>query len=228
MFLFSILSAVIPTLLIIYYFDTSDKYPEPWRYLIATFALGVATVIPIFIFGYFARDYIVNLSDPVFRAFSISLFLAAIPEELLKFAVVFFFCLRLKAFDEPMDGLVYGVTASLGFATFENIMYVMNGGILTSIARAITAVPSHAIDGAIMGYYLAQWKFSGKNKSYYLFMAIFGPILLHFTYDFILFLMDAYQNSEVVIGNLFLTFIGFIIIQFRWGYKLTQKVKYEQ
>ena len=31
---------------------------------------------------------------------------------------------KMKDFNEPMDGIVYGVCASLGFATLENIYYV--------------------------------------------------------------------------------------------------------
>ena len=31
---------------------------------------------------------------------------------------------KMKDFNEPIDGIVYGVTVSLGFATLENIYYV--------------------------------------------------------------------------------------------------------
>ena len=30
----------------------------------------------------------------------------------------------MKDFNEPVDGIVYGVSVSLGFATLENIYYV--------------------------------------------------------------------------------------------------------
>ena len=30
----------------------------------------------------------------------------------------------MKDFNEPIDGIVYGVTVSLGFATLENFYYV--------------------------------------------------------------------------------------------------------
>ena len=49
---------------------------------------------------------------------------AAWVEELLKFLVLYFIVLRRSEFNEPMDGIVYGVTVSLGFATYENYSYV--------------------------------------------------------------------------------------------------------
>ncbi|MBK7649981.1 MAG: PrsW family intramembrane metalloprotease [Flammeovirgaceae bacterium] len=36
-----------------------------------------------------------------------------------------------KHFNEPFDGIVYSVMVGMGFATFENILYVVEGGIGT-------------------------------------------------------------------------------------------------
>jgi RsiW-degrading membrane proteinase PrsW (M82 family) len=94
-----------------------------------------------------------DTSSAFARAAVIGFFGAAIPEKLFKFAVLFFYCRRLTDFDEPMDGIVYGVTASLGFATLENVLYVLNGGIGHAIMRAFTAVSGHALFGAVMGSY---------------------------------------------------------------------------
>ena len=48
-----------------------------------------------------------------------------------------------------MDGIVLGVSAALGFATIENIDYVLSAPtpeahILTGIIRAFLSVPGHA------------------------------------------------------------------------------------
>ena len=55
-------------------------------------------------------------------------------------------------FNEPMDGLILGVAAALGFATVENIFYVRAGKILTALVRAIVSVPSHALFGAVSAW----------------------------------------------------------------------------
>ena len=38
--------------------------------------------------------------------------------------IIVFYCTRKTAFDELMDG-IYGVAASLGYAAWENIDYVL-------------------------------------------------------------------------------------------------------
>lgn len=60
------------------------------------------------------------------------------PRGAVQFAVLYFYCRRLNDFDEPLDGIVYGVTASLGFATLENILYVVDGGFEVALVRAFT------------------------------------------------------------------------------------------
>ena len=98
------------------------------------------------------------------------------------FLVLYYFILREKEFNEPMDGIVYGVTASLGFATLENIDYVFNidwGGVVTP--------EDIAFYRSFMQYhYMALWSNMGFNlkicfylepKIFYFFILI--PILIH-------------------------------------------------
>ena len=60
---------------------------------------------------------------------------------------------RHPAFNYTFDAVVYAVTAALGFAVAENILYVMDGGVGVALLRAAVAVPGHAFDGVFMGYY---------------------------------------------------------------------------
>mgnify|MGYP002514454572 CR=1 FL=1 len=56
--------------------------------------------------------------------------------------------------------IVYSVFVSLGFACFENILYVFaNQSIAVGISRGILSVPGHACDAVFMGYYLSMAKF---------------------------------------------------------------------
>ena len=84
------------------------------------------------------------LENPLMIGFVNAFFGASIPEESFKYLVLTRYAMRRSSFDEPMDGLVYGVAASLGFATFENILYVSGGGLGVAVLRALTAVPLHA------------------------------------------------------------------------------------
>ncbi len=115
----------------------------------------------------------------------------ALPEEIMKFIAVFYGAYRVREFDEPIDGVVYSVSSSLGFATLENIFYVLEGGFVVGIVRGIFSVPGHAIYGAIMGFYMGRAKFS-LERNPLLVKSLFYPILLHGTYDFLLFLDPLY------------------------------------
>ena len=71
---------------------------------------------------------------------------AAIPEEIAKFAMLWLLLRKNKYFDEKMDGIVYAVCVSLGFAALENVMYLFSNVeafMSVGIARAIFAIPGH-------------------------------------------------------------------------------------
>lgn len=141
--LFVVLAAALaPSLLLVWYFHARDLNPEPARVLWATYGLGVAVLIPEVVaaapFGLAIR----HVSDPIARGFLGALFTAAIPEEAFKLLVVTRYCARHREFDEPMDGIVYGAVAGLGFAALENVMYLAQAGMGLALLRAFTAVPT--------------------------------------------------------------------------------------
>ena len=112
----------------------------------------------------------------------------------IQFLILVYYCLHLDEFDEPMDALVYGVAASLGFAVFENWEYVMGAagesiGYAKDVAfaRAFSAVPMHALAGVFMGFFLMDAVFEKANRKLNLFLALFFPVCLHGLYDLILF-----------------------------------------
>lgn len=66
------------------------------------------------------------------------------------------FAIRRPEFDEPVDGIVYGIIASLGFAAAENVRYFAIGRMSAPlvIARCFMSVPAHMFFGALWGYAL--------------------------------------------------------------------------
>ncbi|MEO0086271.1 MAG: PrsW family glutamic-type intramembrane protease, partial [candidate division WOR-3 bacterium] len=87
------------------------------------------------------------------------------------------------------DGIMYSITASLGFATLENILYVLSGGFGVGVMRAFLAVPAHAFNGVLMGYFLGEAKFAGTIRRSHLLsaVALALAVLAHGVYDFIVF-----------------------------------------
>jgi RsiW-degrading membrane proteinase PrsW (M82 family) len=195
-------AAVAPALLLVWFFHGSDRFPEPPRILWGTFFWGVFSILPALILAAPGSLIADRLGNPFASAFVSSFFGAAIPEEIAKLGVLLYYSLRKPEFDEPMDGLVYGAVASLGFAAFENVLYVASGGLGLAVLRALTAVPMHAAFGAIMGAYVGRARFDPARKNQLIGTGLTLAILLHGLYDFpVLSLKNLGENKELAAAS---------------------------
>ena len=177
---------IFPSLLIVFFFVSSDKFKEPNKEIIKVFFYGILITIPAYFLNTYIGEiwYATNASEGL-----ISSFLTAAPvEESLKLAVLYFFVYKMKVFNEPIDGIVYGVTVSLGFATLENIYYVYlladyfeTTSMALAIVRSFSAVPAHAVFGAFMGYFFMKYSFIKKGENS--FFAFIVPFVLHGCYN---------------------------------------------
>jgi protease PrsW len=185
------LISVLPSLLILWYFYRQDKYQkEPIGVIWKIFFLSAVITIPLAIL--FESIIDIFAVAGILGLFVSSFLSAALVEESLKCWMVKKFAFHKPFFDEVYDGIVYAVTASLGFATLENVMYVMfqgDGAWSVAIMRSITAVPGHAFDGALLGYYLGLAKFAPTKKetSALIRKGLIIAILFHGLYDFFIF-----------------------------------------
>jgi RsiW-degrading membrane proteinase PrsW (M82 family) len=99
-----------------------------------------------------------------------------------------------------MDGIVYAVMISLGFATVENIFYVFNHPgqeIQVAIMRMFTAIPLHAACGIILGYFVGLAKFS-DNKNILLYLGLFLATLVHGLYNYFIFLEEGWFIFSII------------------------------
>ncbi len=220
-------SAIIPSALLVWYFHARDVYPEPPRVLWTTFALGVLTVAPVLLVGYPLQEAVGYVRNPLLASFLSALFVAALPEEFVKLSVLVGYNLRNKAFDEPMDGIVYGVVASLGFATLENALFVFDGGLSVAVSRAFTAVPLHAFLGAIMGYYVGQAHFNPSIKTRLIMKGYGIAVLLHTLYDFPLMALGEIEEAGVAALLALLTILV-LIVCWRWTVRLVRRLHKDQ
>lgn len=219
------LSAVVPALLLMWYFWSRDAYPEPPRVVWTTFALGVFSLVPVVLVAMPVDAALKGVSDPWTGGLGTAFLAAAVPEDLAKFSILYFYCLRHAEFDEPMDGLVYGAAASMGFAAFENLLYVYEGGLGVAATRAVTAVPSHAMHGAIMGYFLALYHFVPARRRFYLLQALAIPMLLHGLYDFPLLTADRLPEDHPATALLFLGALAVVSVELGFTLALMKRVR---
>ncbi len=196
-----LLVTILPSILIILFFVYSDKFREPRGEIFKVFIYGILITIP----AYFLNSYLDAFWYNNFKVSEglIGSFLTAAPvEEGLKLSILYFFVYKMKDFNEPIDGIVYGVTASLGFATLENFYYVylladyfQTSSMSLAVARSFSAVPAHAVFGVFMGYFFMRYSFIKKGDN--LFFAFTIPFVLHGCYN--LFVVSNFYISLLLI-----------------------------
>ena len=169
---------------LIYNLDEQDK--EPLWLLAIAFILGAVNLhLDINILEYLlsSKDVQNNFLSTGIEALTVST-----TEETLKFLVVMLIIYPNKYFDEPFDGIVYSVFVGMGFATAENLTFVLQGSASLALMRMISAVPAHFVFAVIMGYYLGKAKSNKKAQLIFIVLAILIPIIFHALYDYFLFI----------------------------------------
>lgn len=154
------LGGVAPALIWLAFWLFEDRCePEPKRYIVFTFLAGMVSVAPVLLI----EQNVIPYLDPAFAAGATAsplLLLAwAATEEVFKFTAAYVVALRSWVFDEPLDAIIYMVTAALGFSAVENSLFLFgainNGGLLhgiiTSDLRFIGATLLHTLSSGTIG-----------------------------------------------------------------------------
>jgi len=196
-------AAVAPALLILWLVVAAGERPGPPLKVWSAFALGAASILVLGI----VRAPFANLfsapANPWLAQAQHSIFGVALPEEAVKILVIAAVSMRRRPFADPMDTVVYGAAAGLGFAAYENLAYlVQHADMWRALAalRSVLTVPFHGALGVIAGAYLAiarsgtalgahrfhrDW---ARISSYVLMVA--GPVALHAGFDFPLLMLQ--------------------------------------
>src|ERR1700692_2633018 len=159
-----------------------------------------------------------------------SLFGVALPEETVKILVIAMVSAWRKPFSDPMDTVVYGAAAGLGFAAYENLTYlIQHVDMWQSLAalRSVLTVPFHGALGIIAGAYLAIARAGtalGAHRHHRdwarissRILVLFAPIALHAGFDFPLLTLqknpDLSSTTRLILGSASVL-IGFSSIGF--------------
>lgn len=226
--MYLIFVSILPVIILACYIYNKDKDKEPKKLLFKLFLGGIGSLFltliislvlslffPSILYGTSGLDY--------FSLFIHVLFGVALVEEFSKWFVLYKMSYNHSELDQVFDLVVYSAFVALGFACFENILYVLQNGMIIAIIRGFLAVPGHFFDGVFMGYYLSKAKvadISGDSsfKSWNMFLSLFVPILLHGFYDFCLM-----SDNIFLIGLFFI----FMIILYVKSFKKIKKMSDE-
>jgi len=182
-----ITAAVLPAVLLGLYIWKKDPHPEPFKWVFRAFLYGVGLCLPVAFLESYVSGLLFGGAEPttLFGSTVQAFFVAAAPEEGAKLLALWLFLRRCPEFDEDFDCIVYAVFVSLGFATVENIGYVMMSGegwMTTAVMRALLAVPGHYAFAIMMGFYYAVYCFFDHSKANAAKIFLI-PFLAHGVYD---------------------------------------------
>lgn len=179
--IFALIFSLLVALFWLKNFRKMDKYEkEPERLVFFAFSAGVLATIPSILFESFLpfRD---RGAPPILRSLFLSFLWVGMVEEFFKYLAVRVTVYRSKDFNEVMDGMIYMVSAALGFAATENVGYMLGFGFSVGFLRAILSYLAHISFSAILGYYMGRAKIEGQKN---LIWVGFGlAISLHWLYD---------------------------------------------
>lgn len=225
-------AAVAPALLFLWLVIATDERPGPPVRVWSAFFLGAASISLLGLArAPFAKIVLAGADHPWLGMVLHSLLGVAAPEEICKVLVIVAVGLRNRSRGvDPMDTVVYGAAAGLGFAAYENLAYlVQHSDIWRSLAalRSVLTVPFHGALGIIAGAYLAIARSGtalGANRHHRDWarisswaLVLLGPIALHAAFDFPLLMLQ--QNpglpstTRLVLGASSIV-IGFASIGF--------------
>src|SRR5437660_4963030 len=201
-------AAIAPALLMLWLVIAADERPGPPAQVWIAFVLGAASIS---LLGVARAPFAAILAVPgnPWTTMGLrSVFGVAAPEEIVKVLVITAVSWKRRAFADPMDTVVYGAAAGLGFAAYENLAYlVQHADMWRSLAalRSVLTVPFHGALGVIAGAYFAIARSGtalGANRhhrdwariSSWILMLV-GPVALHAAFDFPLLTLQ--QNPDL-------------------------------
>lgn len=223
--LFSLLFGLAPAILWLWFWLQEDESkPEPTRMILKTFVVGGFFVVLAFCLERFIApsasaigNFRLSLSSQEIGPILITLWpvLAwALIEEIVKYAAAYVAAFRKKFFDEPVDAMIYMITAALGFAAIENFLFLLstalndgsisNSFFFTGNLRFLGATLLHVTTSATLGAFIGFSFFKSSTiKKKLLGAGLFTATALHALFNFFI-IIDEGKNIFGVLVSLWI------------------------
>lgn len=174
-----------------YHYHKDRHLPEPAVNLILCFALGLLAAgvsqglyIALEPFG-LRYDAFALADSNTLGLFAYAMLVIGPIEEVAKLLPFVVLVIRFRAFDEPMDGLIYASFIGLGYATAENLNYLDFLTPLEAAARGFAGPVVHILFASIWALWISRARLANASI---LWPAVAGLTLasaLHGLYDFL-------------------------------------------
>jgi RsiW-degrading membrane proteinase PrsW (M82 family) len=200
-----------PSLIWLSFFLQEDLHPEPRKMLFSVFLVGAFAALGAYFVEKWAGDYLRTFGI-LEQTFYYVLAFAAI-EEMIKFIAAYSVIRHSKYFDEPIDAMIYMMTAAMGLAAVENIGVAFDSGLMSVtigslLFRFLGATLLHALSASAIGYYWAR----GIIKKYvfgYVLIGLFMGILLHVIFNYFIIVFDGgllYSIGVLILAAFFVLY----------------------
>ncbi len=192
---------ILPSLIWLTFYLRKDCHPEPKALITKTFLMGIIIAPAVLVFQLLFAELVSQLCGCRLSTRDTGFFLwGAFVEEFFKFAAVWLVALKTADFDEPVDAMIYMITAGLGFAAMENIIYFvrtvqqgmalqfsfnehLNATLAVWTLRFTGATFLHALASGLVGYFLAMSWFYHQHKCTLIITGLAIATLFHFTFN---------------------------------------------
>lgn len=212
---FSFFLGIIPAFIWLWFWLKEDsEHPEPRKLILLTFFYGALSVPFALIFQiifnkiFGVQGMVFVSQQPFWYAFIIVCAWAGI-EEFVKYIAAWHGGLKKSITDEAVDVPIYMISAALGFAAFENMLFLVSpflsgdlqAIILTTKLRFLGATLVHVASSALIGIFAGYSLFFMKEvRKRYILTGFMLAVVLHALFN--LFIIKSSQNS----------FVGFLLI----------------
>lgn len=206
-----------PSLVWLSFYLRKDCHPEPKYLLTKAFLMGII-ISPLAILLQLGFSELRTLFGfEIFSQGTPTFFLwSSFVEEFLKFFAIYLVIVWSPEFDEPVDGMIYMISAALGFAAIENILVMFNlipngaGTALNTLAlRFIGATLLHALASGLMGYFLAMSWFFQEHRNKLIVFGLVVATLFHAAFNMLI--AFAQESVNPVVGLVYTTFLLIIL-----------------
>jgi len=163
---YSLLGGTLPALVWLAFWLREDyRHPEPRGLILRTFLFGMVAVILVLPFQKLIDAWLPGMTF-------VAILLWVVLEELFKFGAAYMGGLRSVEDNEPIDPIIYMITAALGFVALENTLFLFGslsgqdivGGLITGNLRFIGASLLHVVSSGIVGFSLAFSFYKSKKE----------------------------------------------------------------
>ena len=158
---YAFFGGLLPSFIWLYFLLKEDaRHPEPKKLIALAFIVGMAVVPLALPLEQYAKTYFIGNQTIM----TVSVLTAwALIEEVLKYAVAAALILWRPAVDEAPDYVIYMMTVALGFASAENMLFLLTplmqgsvaSSIFTSDVRFLGSTLLHVVASAAIGFALA-------------------------------------------------------------------------